>query len=155
MEIFFKFLWAFSKYLNFTNAEVLGMHVFEYISTFRLAMTSLVSRMTILNWTNFKCLSEQWVRVEEPNLLSIKCKIYLSIAELLMFTTITYMAMIHGIEFGEERNMLVSDYPFYPNYLGMLKWDFSFSAVTINHIPKISHPYFHWYSYQNTSVCMH
>ena len=37
----------------------------------------------------------------------------------------------------------------------LLKWDFYISAVTIYHIPKISHPYFHWYSYQNTSVCMH
>ena len=37
----------------------------------------------------------------------------------------------------------------------LLKWDFSISAVTINHTPKISHPYFHWYFYQNTSVCMH
>ena len=36
-----------------------------------------------------------------------------------------------------------------------LKWDFSISAVTINHTPKISHLYFHWYFYQNTSVCMH
>ena len=34
----------------------------------------------------------------------------------------------------------------------ILKWDFYISAVTIYHIPKISHPYFHWYSYQNTSL---
>ena len=42
------------------------------------------------------------------------------------------------------------------SYIGLiLKWDFSISAVTINHTPKISHPYFNWYFYQNTSVCMH
>ena len=34
----------------------------------------------------------------------------------------------------------------------LLKWDFSISAVTIHHTPKISHPYFHWFFYQNTSV---
>ena len=37
----------------------------------------------------------------------------------------------------------------------MLKWDFYISAVTIYHILKISHPYFHWYFYQNTLVCTH
>ena len=29
------------------------------------------------------------------------------------------------------------------------------SAVTNNPTQKIYHPYFHWYFYQNTSVCMH
>ena len=44
---------------------------------------------------------------------------------------------------------------FGPAWLYWLKWISSFSAVTNNHTQNIYHPYFHWYFYQNTSVCMH
>ena len=35
-----------------------------------------------------------------------------------------------------------------------LKWVSRTVAQANNHISKIQHPYFHWYFYQNTSVCM-
>ena len=52
----------------------------------------------------------------------------------------------------------------YWNFSNALEWIYGLNglkrvsrtvAQANNHIPKIWHPYFYWYFYENTSVCMH